>query len=532
MPDNTTLPAIAALARAGAVGRGWDLFVAGGHDQRSGDPAALAVKGRLLKGQARLVAGAEQSPRFAAAALAYAAANAIAPAPYLAINAATLQLLAGDADGAKDAAAAVLALLDAPAQPADTLYFLAATRAEAWLLLGDQAAAETALANAAHADPDGWSDRAATVAQLREIAAAQGSDPGWIARFAPPGSLHFAGHMGLVSGGSGEAALTAALDHYFAEHPAGFGWGALAAGADIVIAEQLLAHGAELHVVLPCPPEQFEAQSVEPAGTAWTTRYRALLRAAASVRYAGQLVTSVHDPLATAHAGELAIGGALINAAILASSAAQLIVLDEVGGGQNTARQALLWRASSGPQHCLTVSRDVQIEALFPPEQPDPARVLAVHLAVMLDALAADPPPQDISALTAPITALLAAAPPGTVSAAPGRWSITLTALDQALGLAARLAALGTLSVGLHLAIGTVVRDPASGLLVPYGPGPELARRLARLAPPGVTLASDALAVTLAARGSAVMRSELYHPGDAELGGAVHALTAVTPANA
>lgn len=46
----------------------------------------------------------------------------------------------------------------------------------------------------------------------------------------------------------------------------GFAWGALAAGADIVIAEHLLASDAELHVVLPCPVEQFEAQSVAPAG--------------------------------------------------------------------------------------------------------------------------------------------------------------------------------------------------------------------------------------------------------------------------
>ena len=80
---NPTLPQITALARAGAVGRGWALFVAGGHDQRGGDPAALAVKGRLLKGRGRLAAGAEGRLLFAEAAQAYAAAHAISPAPYI-----------------------------------------------------------------------------------------------------------------------------------------------------------------------------------------------------------------------------------------------------------------------------------------------------------------------------------------------------------------------------------------------------------------------------------------------------------------
>ena len=521
-----TLPQIAALARAGAVGRGWALFVAGGYNQRGDDPAALAVKGRLLKGRARLVLGAEQVPLFAEAANAYAAAHALAPAPYLAINAATLRLLAGDTGTAQAIATDVLRLLDAPVPPADTPYFLAATRAEAWLLLGNQAAAEAAMIEAARADPDGWADRAATVAQLREIAAAQHSDTGWIARFAPPASLHFAGHMGVASGGPAEAKLKTLLGALLADNPIGFGWGALAAGADIIIAEALIAQGAALHVVLPCPPAQFEAQSVAPAGTGWTKRYHALLGAAASVRSAADSANSVHDPLATAHAGKLAIGGALNNAAMLGSTAAQLIVTDEHGGGPNTARQAELWRASNGAQHWLTVPRDAAVEALFLPEQPDLARVLAVHLAVTLDALggASELPSGELTALTAPISAVLAGLPPGSVRASPEGWDAVLTELPVALSAIARLNALGTAAVGAHLAIGPVLRDPASATLVPYGPAPALARRLSTRASAGTTLASDALAVTLAARGNTELRSELYHLGDEDLGGAVHTL--------
>ena len=193
------------------MGRAWALFSAAGYDQRGEDPAALAVKGRLLKGRARLASGAEARGLYAAAAEAYAAANAQLAASYLAINAATLRLLAGDAAGASAAARGVLHQLGDPAAAMDTPYFLAATRAEAHMLLGNQAAAQQAMEQAAQAGPDGWADRAATVAQLREIAAAQNSDAAWIERFAPPASLHFAGHMGLASGSWTEEALSAAI---------------------------------------------------------------------------------------------------------------------------------------------------------------------------------------------------------------------------------------------------------------------------------------------------------------------------------
>lgn len=520
------LPALTALARAGAAGRAWDLFVTAGYLEHTADPAALAVKGRLLKGRGRLASGTERSALFAEAAQAYAAAHGLDPAPYLAINAASLSLLAGDAARATEGARGVLALLDAPDTPADTPYFLAATRAEALLILGEPAQAEASMEMAAAHDPDGWADRAATIAQLREIARATGSDSGWIERFAPPSSLHFAGHMGLASGGASEAVLATELDALFAANRFGFAWGALAAGADIVIAEILLTRGAELHVVLPCPPDQFEAQSVAPAGKDWTGRYRTLLGAATSVRSAADNATSVHDPLATLHAGELAIGGALNNAAMLASSAAQLIVTDENGGGINTARQAALWRASAGPQHSLTAPRDMQVEKLFPPEQPDPARVLAVHLSAGLDALAGDGTLHSaaIEQLTAPVAAALAQLPSGSVRAAPGRWEAVVEDFDLALATASNLAALGNVAVGAHLAIGPVLRDGPSGTLVPYGPAPTLARHLAALAPAGVALVSDVLAVTLAARGSDKVRSELYHPGENEAGGAIHTL--------
>ena len=363
-----SLPAITALARAGAVERAWALFRESSYDSRSADPAALAVKGRLLKSRARLAVGAARSQGFAAAADAYAAADRLSPAPYLAINAATSRLLAGDRNAAAKQARIVLGLLDGPEPPTDTPYYLAATRAEALLLAGNMAGAAVAMADAARADPDGWDDRAVTLAQLEEIAAALDNGTQWLEQFRPPASLHFAGHIGIAAGGPAEAQLARQVDTLIAAERVGFGYGALAAGVDIVIAERLVAAGAELHVVLSTSAERFERQSVSPAGEAWVGRYWNLLERAVSLKAADDWRGGAHDRIATRLASELAVGATLLKAQSLDAHAVQLIVLDDDGGGINTADQAQLWRASSrNPQHVLTLSRETRVASLFPP---------------------------------------------------------------------------------------------------------------------------------------------------------------------
>jgi tetratricopeptide (TPR) repeat protein len=528
----TPLPAISALVRAGAVERAAELFLAGGYGERTQDPAAQAVRGRLLKARGRLADGSERRRLFAEAAAAYAAAHALAPAPYLAINAATLHFLAGERTLAEAGARSVLALLDAAEPPTDTPYFLAATRAEALLLLGDDAGAEQAMDAAATCDPDGWSDRAVTLAQLAEILDARGDPDSWLDRFRPPASLHFAGHMAVTAGGTSEKRLAAEIDSLIARHTIGFAWGALAAGADIIIAERLLGAGAELHVILPCAPDRFEAQSVAPAGTAWQARFRGVLAKAASLRLAAADARAVHDPLATAHAGELAIGGALLNARALQAPCCQLIVCDEDGGGPNTARQAAMWPDGSGPQHRLTLPRDTAIEALFPPESVDVTRRLAVHLAIRIDRLSrpAGIDPAEAAQVARTAAQALAEVDRSRVRAAPGRWDVVLDdparALAVMLDLAdqCRTAGLPQPSQGAHIAVADLIDDPASGTAIPYGPGLEAANRLCAMAPPGLALISDALAVTMAARGATGLRSELYSPGDEGTDGAAHVL--------
>ena len=80
-----------------------------------------------------------------------------------------------------------------------------------------------------------------------------------------------------------EQALSAKIAVALAAHDIALGYGALAAGADILVAEAMLARGAALHVVLPFPVAAFKAASVTPRGADWLPRFDAALARAASL---------------------------------------------------------------------------------------------------------------------------------------------------------------------------------------------------------------------------------------------------------
>lgn len=383
-----TLPQITSLARSGALDRAWDLFVGAGYDAAAGDPAALAVKGRLHKDLALRAAGAERARQLGASEAAYTAADALSPQPYLLINVATLAFLAGDRARAEAAAHEVLVRLGGGAPIAETPYWLAATRAEALLLLGDIAGADAALAEARAANPDGWSDHASTLRQFRLIAEAAGGDPGWLDKHRPPRSLHFAGHLGIAPAGA--APLRARIEAVLDEEGIGFGYGALAAGADIMIAEALLARGAELHIVLPVGRAEFVAQSIAPYGADWNARFEACIARAATVREATR-VTGAYEPAATSLAAEMAMGAAMLNARLFESGAAQLLIVDEgegpFGAGAGTARDGTIWRDSPHRQQILRWPRTAPVAPSSSKQEGRRDRRLMAMLLVRFDGI-------------------------------------------------------------------------------------------------------------------------------------------------
>lgn len=365
MRQMTPLPLITALARAGALEQALRLFDEGGYHQARDSPAALAVKGRLLKDRALAVratpqatgGGGERGALLAEAAAAYAAADALDPQPYLLINVATLVFLSGDTTRARAVAGEVLERLEAPGL-AETPYWIAATRAEALLLRGNVEAANEALGKAIRLNREGWSDHASTLRQLSLICDYGGIDAGWLDVHRPRPSLHFAGHLGIAPEESG--ALADEVAAILAEERIGFGYGALAAGADIIIAEALIAKGAALHVILPTSREAFVEQSVMPYGAAWLPRFEACITAAASLRCVSA-VAGGYEPLATALAGDVAMGMARRNAVMLQSHAVQLLIVDQgegdYGNGSSTARDGVVWTRTGAAQRKLVWPR-------------------------------------------------------------------------------------------------------------------------------------------------------------------------------
>ncbi len=359
-----SLAAVVTAARAGAIDHAKALFEAGGYDRRSDDPAALAVAGRLLKDQALRLPPGERRSAFYASADAYARADQLLPQPYTRINQATLTLLGGERDRASHLAREILDWLDQGTAIPETPYFIAAIRAEAQLICGDLAGAHRALDEAMATDTGDWSDRASTLRQLRLILGVIGEDAGWLDQYAAPRSLHFAGHLGISVEDAGP--LRAAIDAELAARNIGFGFGALAAGADIIIAEQLLAWGGELHVVLPTSADEFSRQSVKPYGADWLQRFDTCLDAAATVTETAH-VTGDYEPLATLLASEVAMGAACRNARYVDSEAVQLVVVDEgagpYGDGTGTAVVAERWAATGRQQAVLRCPRSATVVA-------------------------------------------------------------------------------------------------------------------------------------------------------------------------
>ena len=278
MPNANYTP-ILSLARSGATSRAWDAFVAAGLDGVT-EVEALTLKGRLLKDRAKQAAGAERVALFAQSGAAYAQAARLRPDSYPLINAAAMALFGGDGAVAATIARDALTLIDSDRSQGETPYWREATRAEAFLLLGRTVDAQASLAAAIMRAPQAWEDHAATLRQFAAILSEKGEDAAWLNAHRPAPSLHFSGILGIDSD---DAIAAAAIHTAIAEITPGFGYGALAAGADIIAAEALLAGGAELHVVLPSNQSEFRQTSVAPYGQDWNARFDALCAAAHSL---------------------------------------------------------------------------------------------------------------------------------------------------------------------------------------------------------------------------------------------------------
>lgn len=333
------------LARLGDTQRALRLYDDYGVGDE-GDVDSLSLKARLLKDLAFEGGGEPNREKLMAACDLYEAVHQRTNSSYPAINAASLALIAGETDLAHRLAQEVV---QETAPDRRSGYFSLATLAEALAVLGDVDGATAALKRALAAPDADVGARSTTVLQLQRLVAAKSTASGMEALLElvqPPRVAMFCGNI-FVGGAEMEAKLAGEMAEVIARENVGFAYGALAAGSDIVIAEQLIARGAELHVVLPFAQAEFLEQSVAPAGEGWVDRYHACVAAAASVTYASNM-TYMGGMEQFAYGSKVTMGMTRLRARQLHAEAIQLVIVEDRGEKTLSGSDITAWRSTGG----------------------------------------------------------------------------------------------------------------------------------------------------------------------------------------
>jgi class 3 adenylate cyclase len=365
-PDDQWLKhrAVLALARAGSTGEAARRFA----DYKLGDVEdedVAALEARIAKDEA-LAAGGD----FGRAAGLYEQIFRRTGGYYPAVNAATLCLLDGQIERAQTLAGEARAALQASGEDS---YYAVATEAEVALVLGEPEVAREALLRARELHGGDYSALATTRRQLRLLVDASGAPDDLLHPLSGPPVLHFCGHRigGPRFPHDDETQVTARVAEELDRSSPGFGYGALASGADIICAEQLLKRGADLHVVLPFARDEFVRTSVEDSGEQWVGRFEACLAAATSVTYATDDAYMGEDILFI-YGTELAMGMALQRAAWLDADAVQLAVWDglQTEHPAGTSVDVARWGAT-GHHTVIVRPPNTRVPEPGPPEETD-----------------------------------------------------------------------------------------------------------------------------------------------------------------
>lgn len=479
----------------------WRLLCDTGIDRINESPDILTVLGRLLKDRALSVCGTERNRLFLEAANAYRRASDISKATYPLINAATLSLLAGECEQARILAHQVLSLTQSDMGKLETPYYRAATEAEALLLLGNIAGAKAALKEAMTKAPQAFADHASTLRQFSLILSELGEDKAWLEPYRPPRSLHYAGHMAMAVD---DADVGRQIRQFIHSEHIGYGYGALAAGADICIAEALLEVGAELHLVLPLEPDLFRNVSVSLYGDSWAKRYDQILVSADSIRSVGTPPEQL-SPLALQLAAEVAMGCAVMQANALMTDAVQLLILDQetvtkpITGSSTWIRST--WEKNARRQHII-VSPKTRVTDTCNSAKPHAQR--SNSLAAMLRIARPNTDPLPLS--TDIVQRLFDIWAQGPVPLFPPRWvgdAVTVafsTPTDAAYAAQTGMHALADVAdicIAGHYGIVELATDPFGSGTVLLGPAAAWLGRIVRTAPPGTIYLTENFAAAL-----------------------------------
>lgn len=166
-----------------------------------------------------------------------------------------------------------------------------------------------------------------------------------LASFRAPSIIQYGGHMISVEGAPSRflyadiPQVRRKIDKYLEQHQVGAGYGGLACGADILFAERLLKHRAELHVIIPFRTDEFIDTSVRRGGKDWLRRFDACLRRATSVTQVTE-DECLGDPGLFALGSEVAMGMAVLRQHATTLPLRQVLVWD---GQPNQGRAGTYW---------------------------------------------------------------------------------------------------------------------------------------------------------------------------------------------
>lgn len=299
-----------ALSRSGATERA-NVILTALAAEGNADEETLGMLARTHKDLwERARAGAEKNHHLRMAFETYARAYRTSGGYYTGINAATTALLSGREDEARAIAREVRALCLHELSEAEKAvtgegagaaaagdYWLLATLGEAALVLGEGREADEWYGRAAAAGRGRFGELISTRRNARLLVRHTGADGGFVERhFSIPRVVVFAGHAIDRAGraaprfpeGMAEA-VRRALGGRLAALDAGVGYSSATCGSDLLFVEEMLARGAEAHVVLPYSREQFKGDSVAYATEGeWVGRFDAALARSAEVLTASE----------------------------------------------------------------------------------------------------------------------------------------------------------------------------------------------------------------------------------------------------
>ena len=383
-PDDLWLRhrAVLCLVKSGALERARGLYQRFQLDRADFDEDCLALGARLEKASAFEAEAGEFAAKARTAAECYEGVFDATGGHYPGINAASMYLLAGDPERAQDLARRVLnESLDGQAVDAEDAYYRGASQAEAHLLLGDARAMRLALGAARDCDPDNTIAHATSLQQLRLVGRALGQADSLFAGMEPGRPLHFAGHIFSPGNGPGEVSdtvqtrLAQQIDAALDRISAGPAFGALAAGADMLIAEAVLRRSGSLNIVLPVPVAVFMESSVRPFGSAWVKRCEACLNEASQIIE----VTSDRRIISGEtlnFSSRVAMGLARMRAEVLATEPHQVLVSDpdaDAARSYGTLHDGMQWRQAGLAQTVIPLRRPQVPAKPATPGAADPA---------------------------------------------------------------------------------------------------------------------------------------------------------------